>query len=374
MGSKPGRLGRVIRLVGKLVVLLLVVGVAWGGMSYVRSSNDCPQPGRALPTDGMKGYVHCEYGPPSVLRLETLPKPAPNDSQVLVRVHAVSLNPADWHGMRGTPMIARPSMGWRVPSEVAAGTDFAGVVESVGKQVTRLQPGDTVFGAGNGSFAEYVVARESRVMKKPARITMEQAAAIPVAAITALQGVRDQGQVRAGQRVLVNGASGGVGTFAVQVATSLGAVVTGVCSGRNVALVQSLGADRVIDYTKADFTTQSERYDVIIDMVGNHSLSALQGVLVPGGTYVMIGGPSGRWFDPLPRAAATMIRSALGDQPMRFFIASFTEPDLRTLQSLVDSGRVTPVVDRTYGFDKLPEAMTYLETGRARGKVVVTVP
>ena len=374
MARNPGRLAKVIRFVGKAVLLVVVIAVAWGAVSYVRSSNDCPQPGRAVPANGMKAYVHCEYGPPSVLRLETLPKPSPNDSQVLVRVHAVSLNPADWHMMRGTPMIARPSMGWRVPSDIAAGTDFAGVVESVGRQVTQLQPGDTVFGAGDGSFSEYVLARPSRVMRKPARISMEQAAAIPVAAITALQGVRDQGQVQAGQRVLVNGASGGVGTFAVQVAKSLGAVVTGVCSGRNVALVQSLGADRVIDYTKADFTTQPERYDVIIDMVGNHPLGVLRDVLAPRGTYVMIGGPSGRWFDPLPRAAATMVRSAIGDHPMRFFIASFNEPDLRTLQALVDSGKVTPVVDRTYRFDQLPEAMTYLETGRARGKVVVTVP
>ncbi|MCC6930389.1 MAG: NAD(P)-dependent alcohol dehydrogenase [Gemmatimonadaceae bacterium] len=359
---------------GKTVMLLLVVGVAWGAVSYVRSGNDCPQPGGARAAVAMQAYVHCEYGPPSVLRLETLAKPAPNDSQVLVRVHAVSLNPADWHTMRGTPMIARPSMGWRVPSDIVAGTDFAGVVESVGRAVTRVQPGDTVFGAGNGSFAEFVVARESRVMKKPRRITMEQAAAIPVAAITALQGVRDQGRVRAGQRVLVNGASGGVGTFAVQVAKSLGAVVTGVSSGRNVALVQSLGADRVIDYTKADFTTQPERYDAIIDMVGNHPLGALRQVLTPTGTYVMIGGPSGRWLDPMPRAAATVIRSWFGRQPMRFFIASFNEPDLRTLQALVDSGGVTPVVDRTYTFDQLPAAMAYLETGRARGKVVVSVP
>lgn len=374
MTQRSGRLGRIVRFMGRLVLLLLVVGLVSGGIAWWRSTNDCPQPGRAVPANGMQAYVHCEFGPPSVLRRETLAKPVPNDSQVLVRVLAVSLNPADWHGMRGTPMIARPTMGWRVPREIAIGSDFAGVVEAVGARVTRFHPGDSVFGARTGAFAEFVTARESRVMHKPARITVAQAAAIPVAAITALQGVRDQGRVRAGQRVLVNGASGGVGTFAVQIAKALGAEVTGVCSSRNVAMVTSLGADHIIDYTKADFTQQSDKYDVIIDNVGNHSLSALRGVLTPSGTYVMIGGPSGRWLDPMPRAAATVVRSWFGSQPMKFFIAEFNEPDLEYLRSLVDSGRVTPVVDRTYPFDKLPEAMEYLETGRARGKVVVTVP
>ncbi|MBK9976794.1 MAG: NAD(P)-dependent alcohol dehydrogenase [Gemmatimonadetes bacterium] len=322
----------------------------------------------------MRAYIHCAYGPPSALRYETLPRPVPNDSQVMVRVLAVSVNPADWHEMRGTPMIARPSMGWRVPSEIAMGTDFAGVVETVGKRVTRFHPGDSVFGAASGAFAEYVVARESRLMPKPARITMAQAASIPIAAITALQGVRDQGAVRAGSRVLVNGASGGVGTYAVQIAKALGAEVTGVCSSRNAAMVRAIGADHVIDYTTVDFTQQPDRYDVIIDMVGNHPLGTMRQVLAPRGTYVMIGGPSGRWFDPMPRAAATMVYSWLGDQPMHFFIARITQPDLDVLRALIDSGKVTPVVDRTYRFDQLPEAMAYLETGRARGKVVVSIP
>ena len=211
-------------------------------------------------------------------------------------------------------------------------------------------------------------------MPKPARITMAQAASIPIAAITALQGVRDQGAVRAGSRVLVNGASGGVGTYAVQIAKALGAEVTGVCSSRNAAMVRAIGADHVIDYTTVDFTQQPDRYDVIIDMVGNHPLGTMRQVLAPRGTYVMIGGPSGRWFDPMPRAAATMVYSWLGDQPMHFFIARITQPDLDVLRALIDSGKVTPVVDRTYRFDQLPEAMAYLETGRARGKVVVSIP
>ena len=374
MAKQAGRVARGARMVGKLVLLLLLVGVVSGGIAYWRSSNDCPPPDRANPTPGMHAYIHCTYGPPSALRYETLPRPVPNDSQVLVRVLAVSVNPADWHDMRGTPMIARPSMGWRVPSEIAMGTDFAGVVETVGKRVTRFHPGDSVFGAASGAFAEYVVAQESRLMPKPARITMAQAASIPIAAITALQGVRDQGAVRAGSRVLVNGASGGVGTYAVQIAKALGAEVTGVCSSRNAAMVRAIGADHVIDYTTVDFTQQPDRYDVIIDLVGNHPLGTLRQVLAPRGTYVMIGGPSGRWFDPMPRAAATMVYSWLGDQPMHFFIARITQPDLDVLRALIDSGKVTPVVDRTYRFDQLPEAMAYLETGRARGKVVVSIP
>lgn len=374
MAKQAGRVARGARMVGKLVLLLLLVGVVSGGIAYWRSSNDCPHPDRANPTPGMRAYIHCAYGPPSALRYETLPRPVPNDSQVMVRVLAVSVNPADWHEMRGTPMIARPSMGWRVPSEIAMGTDFAGVVETVGKRVTRFHPGDSVFGAASGAFAEYVVAQESRLMPKPARITMAQAASIPIAAITALQGVRDQGAVRAGSRVLVNGASGGVGTYAVQIAKALGAEVTGVCSSRNAAMVRAIGADHVIDYTTVDFTQQPDRYDVIIDMVGNHPLGTMRQVLAPRGTYVMIGGPSGRWFDPMPRAAATMVYSWLGDQPMHFFIARITQPDLDVLRALIDSGKVTPVVDRTYRFDQLPEAMAYLETGRARGKVVVSIP
>jgi NADPH:quinone reductase-like Zn-dependent oxidoreductase len=221
----------------------------------------------------MRAYIHCAYGPPSALRYETLPRPVPNDSQVMVRVLAVSVNPADWHEMRGTPMIARPSMGWRVPSEIAMGTDFAGVVETVGKRVTRFHPGDSASGGSGRSPVRG--GAESRLMP-PARITMAQAASIPIAAITALQGVRDQGAVRAGSRVLVNGASGGVGTYAVQIAKALGADVTGVCSSRNAAMVRAIGADHVIDYTTVDFTQQPDRYDVIIDLVGNHPLGTLR--------------------------------------------------------------------------------------------------
>lgn len=373
MPKPQRRVARVFRFLVRLTLALVVVAAVALGVAWWRSDNECPSPGSAAAGDAMRAYLRCEYGPPSALRVASLEKPVPADTQVLVRVHAVSLNPADWHDLRGTPFIARAMLGLRKPSEVRIGSDFAGVVEAVGARVTRFHPGDSVWGARTGAFAEYVTVREERLMPKPARLTMEEAAAIPVAAITALQGVRDQGGVRSGQRILINGASGGVGTFAVQVAKALGAHVTGVCSSRNVALVQSLGADRVIDYTASDFTTQPERYDVVVDMVGNHALSALARTLAPGGTYVMIGGPSGRWFDPLPRVAATVARGWFGKERWRFFIAQFNAPDLTYLNEMIESGRVTPVVDRTYPFDSLPAAMAYLETGRARGKVVVQV-
>ena len=295
--TRPARRNR------RVALLLLTSIVSIAGVTYLRSTNDCPEPRRAAPAAGMKAVIFCDFGSPEVLRFETIEKPVPTDSQVLVRVRAASINPADWHAMRGTPYIARISMGWRKPSEIRFGTDLAGTVESVGRAVTQFKPGDSVFGARTGALAEYATVRESRLVLKPANVTFEQAAAVPVAAITALQGLRDQGKVHAGQKVLINGASGGVGTFAVQIAKSLGATVTGVCSTRNVDLVRSLGADHVVDYTATDFTKGAERYDVIIDNVGNHSLSALKGILTPNGKYVMIGGPPGRWLDPLPRVA-----------------------------------------------------------------------
>ncbi|MBL8961066.1 MAG: NAD(P)-dependent alcohol dehydrogenase, partial [Gemmatimonadetes bacterium] len=296
---------RLIRRVLSLgVVLLLLAAVT----AYVRSTNECPPATPVGLRTPMQAWIHCEFGGPEVLRRVELERPTPSDSQLLVRVVAASVNPADWHGMRGSPLIARIAMGWRVPTEVGFGTDFAGVVEAVGPAATRFQPGDSVFGARTGALAEYVLVRHDRVARKPATMTLDEAAAIPVAAITALQGVRDQGEVGAGHRVLVNGASGGVGTFAVQIAKSLGATVTGVSSTRNVELVRSIGADRTIDYTATNFTLDSARYDVIIDNVGNHSLGDLARVLTPTGRYVMIGGPSGAILDPLPRVVATVLR------------------------------------------------------------------
>lgn len=363
----------VFRWISRFVLVLLTGLLLLFGVAWVRSSNDCPAPGAAVAEPSMRAVIQCDFGAPEVLRLATIARPVPTDSQVLVRVRASSINPADWHAMRGEPYLARFAMGWRKPTDIHFGTDFAGTVESVGRAVTTLRVGDSVFGVRTGALAQYVTVRASRIATMPPGSTFAEAAAMPVAAITALQGVRDQGQVRAGHKVLVNGASGGVGTFAVQIARSLGATVTGVCSTRNVDLVTSLGADRVIDYTTTDFTTQGERYDVIIDNVGNHSLSAMAKLLTPGGTYVMVGGQPGRWLAPMPRAGAAMLRTKLGGPAMKFFIAEVTTSDLQVLRELVATGRMRSVIDRSYPLDKVQEAVAYVETGRARGKVIVTI-
>ncbi|MBL8987951.1 MAG: NAD(P)-dependent alcohol dehydrogenase [Gemmatimonadetes bacterium] len=322
----------------------------------------------------MKAVVYCDYGPPDVIRVADVEKPVPTDSQVLVRVRAASVNPLDWHYLRGTPYLARTVMGLRKPANVRLGVDFAGTVEAVGRSVTRFKPGDEVFGGRTGAFAEYLTIRETgSITLKPANVTFEQAAAVPVAGVTALQGLRDQGQVRAGQKVLVNGASGGVGTFAVQIAKALGAEVTGVSSTRNLDLIRSIGVDHAVDYTKENFTTGVERYDVILDNVANHPLSAFRRVLTAQGRYVMVGGPSGRWLDPMPRAAAASVVSWFVSQKLGFFVSSLTASDLAALAGMMAAGKVTPVIDRRYRLAEIREAVAYLETGRARGKVVIVM-
>lgn len=372
--NKPKGLGAQLRrTLARLAGLILVVLIAVGLIAYWRSTNECADRDRVSPSNGMKAIIYCDYGPPEVLKLENVEKPVPSDSQVLVRVRAAAANPLDWHYMRGTPYIGRLEMGLRKPKVIRLGVDFAGTVESVGRAVTQFKPGDEVFGTRTGAFAEYVAVWEDRVVSKPSNVTFEKAAAVPVAALTALQGVRDHGKVRSGQKVLINGASGGVGTFAVQIAKSLGAEVTGVSSTRNVDLVRSLGADHVVDYTKEDFTRSAVRYDVIIDNVGNHSISALRQVLTPDGKYVMIGGPSGRWIAPFPRVLAAVVTSWFVDQDMRFFLSQVNEQDLTTLGDLIQAGTITPVIDRRYKLSDVPKAIEYLETGRARGKVVIVV-
>ena len=351
------------------VALLLLFVIAWA-----RSDNDCDDRRGGQAANPMRAVIHCEFGPPDVLQLVNLEKPIPDDDQILVRVRAAAINPVDWHYMRGTPYIGRMSMGLRVPDNTRLGVDYSGVVEAVGRNVTQFKPGDEVFGGRNGALSQYVAARADRaVVHKPANISFEQAAGVSVAGITALQALRDKGKIQAGQRVLINGASGGVGTFAVQIARSFGAHVTGVSSTRNVELVRSLGADHVVDYTKEDFTQGTERYDLIIDNVGNHSLSKLRRVMKPTGTYIMVGGPSGRWLDPLPRALGAAIVSRFVDQDMHFFISALKKEDLVVLAELMAAGKVTPVIDRQYPLDSIRPAMAYLETGRARGKVVITV-
>jgi len=325
----------------------------------------------------MKAYVYRDFGSPDVLRLEEIEKPVPADNQLLIRVHAVSVNPLDWHYMEGTPYLGRlVEFGFLKPRNTRLGVDYAGTVEAVGKEVTQFKPGDEVYGNRFGAFAEYICATDKALALKPANLTFDQAAAIPVAGVTALQGLRDKGKLQPGQKVLINGASGGVGTFAVQLAKTMGAEVTGVCSGRNVELVRSLGAAHVIDYTKEDFTKSGQRYDLIIDNVGNRSALEFTRVLNPEGKLVMIGGggPEDQGFiGPLIKPLKMVVLKRFLTQEVGGMLAQMNQKDLTFLADLIQTGKVTPVIDKTYPFSQLPEAMRYLETGRARGKVVVTV-
>jgi NADPH:quinone reductase-like Zn-dependent oxidoreductase len=365
---------RILKWTASIIVLALIL---WGFVAYWTSSNDC-QLYAAAPTNPMKAVVYCNYGVPN-LKFQEIEKPTPADDQLLVKVHAASVNPLDWHFIEGTPYVMRAmGVGLRKPKDIRLGVDFAGTVEAVGKNVTKFKPGDEVFGGRTGAFAEYVCVREARaVTLKPASVTFEQAASVPIAGITALQGVRDKGKVQPGQKVLINGASGGVGTFAVQIAKSMGADVTGVCSTRNLDMVRSLGADHVIDYTKEDFTKGDQRYDVILDNVANHSLSECRRVLNPDGKYVLIGGGGvneSRWLGPgLTHAFKAMFLSKFVSQQMGMMLAELNQKDLTFLADLMQSGKVKPVIDRTYKLSELPQAIEYLEQGHARGKVVIAV-
>lgn len=331
----------------------------------------------AANTERMKAFVYHEFGSPDVLRLEEIAKPIPNDNQLLIKVRAVSVNPLDWHFMEGTPYIARPlAFGFLKPTVTRLGVDYSGTAEAVGKNITGFKPGDEVFGNRFGAFAEYVVASDKAVTLKPANLSFEQAASVSVAAITALQALRDAGKLQPGQKVLINGASGGVGTYAVQIAKALGGEVTGVCSGRNAPMVRSLGADHVIDYTQKDFTKGAERYDLILDNVGNQPLAGFRHVLNPKGIYVMVGGGGVKddpWFGALIRPVKAILISKFVSQQMKPMLAEISRKDLAVLTDLMQSGKVTPVIDRVYPFKQLPEAMRYLEEGHAKGKVVVTL-
>ncbi|RJL31929.1 NAD(P)-dependent alcohol dehydrogenase [Bailinhaonella thermotolerans] len=328
----------------------------------------------------MKAFVLRSYGPPDALELADVADPVPGDDEVLVRVRATSVQPFDWHLMRGQPYVARlmpGALGLRAPRLRVLGGDAAGEVEAVGKAVTAFRPGDAVYAMpGGGGFAEYVRVRESDLAPKPANLSFEEAAAVPLAGLTALLAVRDAGRVRPGQAVLVNGASGGVGTFAVQLARAFGAEVTGVCGPRNADLVRSLGADEVIDYTRTDFTRLGRRYDLLVDIAGGHPLRACRRVLTREGAYVFVGGPGGRWLSPVGHVIATTALARF--VPQRLAVADVLgAPDagrnLRALTELIEDGRVTPVIDRRYPFAEIPAAVAYQERGRARGKVVVTV-
>jgi len=366
----------ILKWISFTILLALFVGIIALVVAYWRSTNDCDQL-TATQGDKMKAIVYCDYGLAN-LKLADIAKPTPTDDQILVKVHAASVNPLDWHFIEGTPMIMRAlGVGLRKPKDPRLGVDFAGTVEAVGKNVTQFKAGDEVFGGRDGAFAEYVCPRADRaVTLKPANISFEQAASINIAGITALQAVRDKGKVQPGQKVLINGASGGVGTFAVQIAKSFGADVTGVCSTRNLDMVRSLGADHVIDYTKEDFAKGDQRYDVILDNVPNHSLSECRHVLNPQGKYVMIGGGGpndNRWIGPFGRVIQALVVGPFVSQKMGMMMAELKKSDLAILGDMMQSGKVKPVIDRTYKLSELPEAIRYLEEGHARGKVVITV-
>lgn len=318
---------------------------------------------------------HC-YGDTDVIHWETVARPALSDSSVLVRVHAAATNPLDWHYMRGKPYIMRLSSGIGRPSDVRLGQDFAGVVEAVGANVTRFAPGDSVFGASTGAFGEYLAVYESAdIARVPDSMSLVEAAALPVAATTALQAVRDVGQVTTGQRVLVNGASGGVGTYAVQIAKSLGAHVTGVSSARNLELVRSLGADATIDYTSEDFTTDTARYDVIIDNIGNHAPSALRRVLTSTGRVVVVGGPErDRWLGPIRSLVGALVYGWFVEQTFTGVFSETSQVDLEYLSALVTQGTLRSVIDRQFAAPQLREAVAYQESGRSRGKNIVIIP
>ena len=327
----------------------------------------------------MKAIVRDNYGPPGVLELEDLSKPEPGGDGVLLRVHATSVNPADWHILRGDPYVSRLQLGLREPKDRVLGCDVAGRVETVGENVRMLRPGDEVFGSpfmrGFGAFAEHLRISEDLLAPKPTTLSFEQAAAVPLAASTALQGLRDHGRIEPGHKVLIIGASGGVGTFAVQIARYFGAEVTGVCSTRNVEMVRSLGADHVIDYTKEDFTRSGRKYDLIFQLAGTRSPSECRRALTSKGTLVQISGESdGRWIGPVDRIIKALVLSPFVSQKMASFTVKPNKEDLRVLKQLIEDGKLTPVIDRTYPLTEVPEAIRYLENGHARGKVVITVP
>jgi NADPH:quinone reductase-like Zn-dependent oxidoreductase len=356
------------------LAVVVALGIAALLITVSHDSACTPIPPLAEGTEGMRAIMHRCYGAPlAALRIERIAKPKPRAGEVLIRVHASSANPAQWYETTGQPYVVRLMGGLGHPQWQRIGYDVAGVVEAVGPGVTRFKPGDEVFGGVGGAYAEYVLGRETGpIVMKPANLSFDEAAGIPIAAITALQGLRDQGHVTAGQKVLVNGASGGVGHYAVQIAKALGAEVTGVCSTRNVEMVRALGADRVIDYTREDFTRGPERYDVIVDNVGNHGFGALADVMNPHGIIVVIGGSKkGPFLGPIKRIAWSKVAGGFIDPHITYFIADLTAPDLQWLADLARDGRLKTVIDRRYPLAQAATALDYLGGGHARGKVII---
>ncbi len=356
--------------------ILIIMAAVLSSLALVLSYDSSCGPAPLLASDAkaMKAVVYRCYGSADVLELEDIEKPTATDNEVLVKIHAASINPLDWHYMRGSPYIMRLGAGLGAPKDERLGVDFAGTVEAVGQNVTKFKPGDEVFGGKSGAFAEYVTIRDDRALVlKPDNVTFEQAASVPVAALTALQALRDKGQVKAGQKVLINGASGGVGSFAVQIAKSFGAEVTGVCSTRNVEMVRSIGADHVFDYTREDYTKSGQQYDLIIDMVGNHSLLDNRDVLTPNGNFVIVGGSKGNWFAPLMSPIKALVLSPFVGQKFILLLARLNQEDLTTLSDLMKAGKIKPVIDSHFPLSEIAAAIRHSEEGHARGKIIIDV-
>ncbi len=371
------KIRRLLKWTGRVLLVVFLTLIGWGFIAYWASTNDC---GRSLAPDTgrMKAIRYCEYGPADeVLKLEQVEKPVPNDNQILVRVRAVSLRFFD-SGMLGGSIPGRLLFGLRKPKNTTPGSDFAGTVEAAGRSVTEFKPGDEVFGVKAGCLAEYICVRADRgaVVSKPTNVTFEQAASIPTA-LVALQGLRDTGHAKAGQKVLINGASGGVGTFAVQIAKAYGADVTGVCSTKNLDLVRSIGADHVIDYTKEDFTKGDQRYDIIYDLINNRSFAERRRILTPGGICVLAGvGGSGmrkETFFNLAGSLSASLRSKFANEKFVSFGVDINKKDLGVLRDLTESGKVLPALTKTYPFPETAAAYKYLETGHAQGKIAITI-
>jgi NADPH:quinone reductase-like Zn-dependent oxidoreductase len=366
------KLKRILKWTSIIILLALIL---WGFTAYWTSTNDCNRNAATL-TDAMKAVRYCEYGSPDVVKLEDVEKPVPNENQVLIKVQASSLNAFDSYVIRDS-WLGRLIFGLRKPRDTRLGQDVAGQVEAVGKNVTQFKPGDEVFGISRGALAEFACTLERTLVAKPPNVSFEQAASLPLAGLTALQGLRE-GKIQPGQKVLINGATGGVGTFAVQIAKSLGAEVTAVCSTRNVDLVRSIGADHVIDYTKEDFTKSDQRYDVLFDNVCNHSFAERRHVLNPKGICVLagMGGAGVKGSDALGRIASNIFTaralSSFTDQKFAQYRTKSSKQDLILLADLIQTGRITPVIDRRYELGEAPEALRYLNEGHARGKIIIT--
>jgi NADPH:quinone reductase-like Zn-dependent oxidoreductase len=358
--------------IGTLIVLAVLISTLAIAVGY---TSDCgPATAVSDNAERVKAITYRCYGPPSVLEYVDIEKPAPESTEVLIKVHAASVNPLDWHYMRGSPYVMRAMSGIGAPNSELMGVDFAGTVEAVGDKVTRYKVGDAVFGGADGAFGEYLVRRESgSIAHKPDSVSFEQAAAVPIAAITALQALRDKGQLKAGQKVLINGASGGVGTYAVQIAKAMGAEVHGVCSTRNVDMVRGLGADKVYDYKKENYTEGEDRYDLIIDNVANHSPLANTKVMNPNGILVTVGGAKGDWVGPFISPIMALLTQPFVSQDLQGILAKLDHDDLVELAELMKTGKMRSVIDRRYSLAETPQAVAYSESGRARGKIVINV-